>query len=770
MWLTLAAMFPTAVWADGVADLVLPAGSSRPAASAKATAADDAAAVGKALAAAQADFQRLSGDTLAPGASQEELLERNHLLGHLVDTLTRHRSALERQAEVRLRAEEQQKEAQSWNGFAQSPPYSLLLADQLREALETATVEVSAAAARKAMISEEAEEAEKLFKAAEVDLRQSEERISSENTSEGRNRQTWLRDLARLRSRVAAEDVAEAQVQTAVAETEEAMKRDEARLLEAQGLVARKSVRFSQADLESVLRAIDRQKSQLEDRAKSLAAATADIRQDVETAKRALDAARAEPPPTTETAEQRKARLDLLAQWVDLRQRQSDIHDLAIDGTQRLLELRSWERAGWQFRWYLFNGGTADKISEAQGMIDQRVAQAETLSRYIEREIALSNGRIGEYELRQKEALPAAESDLLSRFIALERERVDLLGGFLQSIETWRRTLEVWRKEMTASDAGWTFGGLVASWESSLGHAIARLWNFELFTAEDSLDIDGRKVSAVRSITVGKSVGVILLLLVGFFLSEWALRGIRRLAINQLGFNAGRTNTVLRWMHFVVLSMLFIVALYTVNIPLTVFAFLGGALAIGIGFGTQVLLKNMISGVMLLVERPLRVGDMIEVGSVVGTVSNISIRSSTVRTSEGIEILVPNSTFIENNVTNWTYSNAKVRRSVSVGIDYAASPERVSEVLLAVAQGHPHVVLEPPPRVLLEQFGSESMGFTLQYWIDYGRGADDSLIASELRFRMAQALAAAGISIPLPQRVIHLKNADDVQAYSSERK
>jgi small-conductance mechanosensitive channel len=311
---------------------------------------------------------------------------------------------------------------------------------------------------------------------------------------------------------------------------------------------------------------------------------------------------------------------------------------------------------------------------------------------------------------------------------------------------------------------GWTLSDLADNVASAARHGIVSFWNFELFTAEDNLDIDGRKVQAIRSITIGKSLGVILLLLIGYLLTEWAMRAFRRLAIRQLGFNAGHTNTVLRWLHAIVLSMLFVVALYTVNIPLTVFAFLGGALAIGVGFGTQVLLKNMISGVMLLIERPLRVGDMVEVGSVVGTVTNISIRSSTVRTSDGIEILVPNSSFIENNVTNWTYSNAKVRRSVSVGVDYGASPERVSEVLLAVALGHSSIVADPPPRVLFEDFGSETMGFKLQYWIDYGKGADGSQIASELRFRMADALAAAGISIPLPQRVVYLKNADDLPA------
>ena len=166
----------------------------------------------------------------------------------------------------------------------------------------------------------------------------------------------------------------------------------------------------------------------------------------------------------------------------------------------------------------------------------------------------------------------------------------------------------------------------------------------------------------------------------------------------------------------------------------------------------------MISGVILLLERPLRVGDIVEVGNVRGTVTHINVRSSTVRTSDGIEILVPNSTFIENNVTNWTYSNRRVRRSVEVGTEYSAPPRKVEEILLAVAHKHPGVLDYPEPCVLLDNFGADAINFTLRYWIDYTESTDSSKIASDLRFMIADDLAAAGIDIPLPQRVVHIKS------------
>ncbi|MBR9973475.1 mechanosensitive ion channel family protein [Magnetospirillum sulfuroxidans] len=121
------------------------------------------------------------------------------------------------------------------------------------------------------------------------------------------------------------------------------------------------------------------------------------------------------------------------------------------------------------------------------------------------------------------------------------------------------------------------------------------------------------------------------------------------------------------------------------------------------------------------------------------------------------ETLIPNSAFIENNVTNWTYSNAKVRRSVKVGVDYRISSLKTRDLLLGIVSRHGHVLADPPPRVLLDEFGADALIFNIQYWIDYASAADASLVASDLRFMIETGLTEAGISIPFPQRVIHIE-------------
>jgi small-conductance mechanosensitive channel len=144
-------------------------------------------------------------------------------------------------------------------------------------------------------------------------------------------------------------------------------------------------------------------------------------------------------------------------------------------------------------------------------------------------------------------------------------------------------------------------------------------------------------------------------------------------------------------------------------------------------------------------------------------VTNISIRASTVRSANGIETLVPNSTLIESNVTNWTLSNARVRRDIGVGVAYGSDTRKVSDTLLAVAARHGQVLKDPAPRVIFEDFGSDALAFTLEFWIDYAKGADSRQIASDLRYMVDKALAEADIGIPFPQRDVHLDASRPLQ-------
>jgi small-conductance mechanosensitive channel len=204
-----------------------------------------------------------------------------------------------------------------------------------------------------------------------------------------------------------------------------------------------------------------------------------------------------------------------------------------------------------------------------------------------------------------------------------------------------------------------------------------------------------------------------------------------------------------------------------VNIPFTAFAFLGGTLAIGIGFGAQTLIKNFISGIILMLERPIQVGDLIEVDNVTGKIQRIGLRTSVIEHFDGIETLVPNSVLLESLVDNWTFGKTALRGSVSVGVAYGSSTRETSRALLATALEHGQVLDRPEPEVRFDDFGDSSMEFRLLYWVDASKTQRDRL-ASDLRFMIEKALNEAGITISFPQRDIHIDSSEPLWIRSEE--
>jgi small-conductance mechanosensitive channel len=202
------------------------------------------------------------------------------------------------------------------------------------------------------------------------------------------------------------------------------------------------------------------------------------------------------------------------------------------------------------------------------------------------------------------------------------------------------------------------------------------------------------------------------------------------------------------------------VALRVVHIPLTVFTLLGGALAIGVGFGSQAIISNFISGLIILIEQPVRVGDLIEVDQLKGSVMHIGMRSTTVRTGRNTDIIVPNSFFLEKNVVNWTLNDDRVRTQVTVGVMYGSPLTRVKELLLQAANEHAYTIKEPTPVVLLTSLGDTTVGFELQVWVSLKSPVERAQIESDLRFRIYELFSANSITIHCPRRDIALHTAE----------
>jgi small-conductance mechanosensitive channel len=240
-------------------------------------------------------------------------------------------------------------------------------------------------------------------------------------------------------------------------------------------------------------------------------------------------------------------------------------------------------------------------------------------------------------------------------------------------------------------------------------------------------------------------------------MAAWA----ERLSVKRLKVEPNQANLIRRWLRAFLVVCLVLFSLVSVKIPLTVFAFAGGALAIGLGFGTQTLLKNFVSGVIILFERPFRVGDVLDVGGQRGTVTGVGLRASVLHSWDGTETLIPNSTLLENHLTNWTYTNRRVRFHVSVGVAYGSDPRRVIQLLSESAERHGLVERDPKPQVLFTEFGDSALTFELRFWVDVGR-ANAAQVSSDLRLMIASAFAEHGIVIDYPQRDIHLHAASPI--------
>jgi small-conductance mechanosensitive channel len=251
----------------------------------------------------------------------------------------------------------------------------------------------------------------------------------------------------------------------------------------------------------------------------------------------------------------------------------------------------------------------------------------------------------------------------------------------------------------------------------------------------------------------------VLILVIGLWLSGRLARGAERFVVRRFDVEPNLARITRRWVLAFTFIVLVVFSLVSVKIPLTVFAFLGGAVAIGVGFGMQNLLKNLMSGLMLLSERPFRPGDIVEVGGVRGTVTDINVRSSTIRDGNGIETLVPNSTFIEQNVTNWTYTSRRVRQTIKVGVAYGSPTREVSDLLLQAVDRHGLVLKEPKPQVQFEDFGADALMFGLYYWLELKPGVESPTVASDLRFMIEKTLTENGVGIAFPQRDVHLDAA-----------
>ena len=258
-----------------------------------------------------------------------------------------------------------------------------------------------------------------------------------------------------------------------------------------------------------------------------------------------------------------------------------------------------------------------------------------------------------------------------------------------------------------------------------------------------------------QAITVGDILLIPVVLILGVLLTRWVARLLTRRLISK-NTDPNVVHLLQRVFYVVAMAIMIVTTLDLINVPITAFAFLSGAIAIGFGFGAQNIINNFISGWILMWERPIRIGDFLEVEAAKGVVEEINTRSTRILRIDGVHLLIPNSKLLENTVVNWTLIDSLVRTSVTVGVAYGSPAKKVAELILQATTEQKNIADKSAPIVTFEDFGDNALMFEVTFWMDSNSEGGLRVMRSNIRFRLEELFEQHNIVVAYPQRDIHI--------------
>jgi small-conductance mechanosensitive channel len=278
------------------------------------------------------------------------------------------------------------------------------------------------------------------------------------------------------------------------------------------------------------------------------------------------------------------------------------------------------------------------------------------------------------------------------------------------------------------------------------------IWNLSLVTFGDG-----------STLTVSLLVTALGVFVIGLLMSAWVSRLIgKRLA--KLNLTADNVAMLRRLIYIVLVVITALSTLSLLNVPVAQFTFISGALAVGVGFGAQNIINNFISGWILMSERPVRIGDFIELEDSRGMVEHIGTRSTRIKRIDGVHIMVPNSYLLDKALVNWTLVDRNIRTSVSVGVAYGSPVRQVEQLITQALSEIPDILKDPPPTVVFDDFGDNALIFQTLFWCRILSGERElRAVRSDLRFRIEELFRENGVTIAFPQRDVHIDSLSPLQ-------
>jgi potassium efflux system protein len=661
------------------------------------TLADQIAALNK-----QRDGNSTDSDPTDVSTAEDEL----EFLETLDGIYAQQQARLEQRQELQAEKKKADEDLESLHKFGptDAKPYSFLLLESLRDALAAEEDHADAFIADLKVAEQLLETAHDHFDQTEKDRRRAQEELAENDDKEADSELQSVLALAKRQCQIAKELIlvrrSEVEVRTLRRDVSTTLKKQLGDKVELIG----KDVRFTKQDLQ--------------DRLKELKANEAELYKKLSEARSRFQRAESQQAAVVNELHKSKAPQST----IDLA---NDSWRVDRDGQQMGISLLN-ERIGdnrrfnhyWACRyevenhtakpaeiaeWYESLGDLADEIRDNRRSLEQRIETTRTEQAKIVQHVRNSDDRAvkqwGEAQRAHWQGLRDVCEDHLVQL------KVD---------ERWcKRFLDELQNRLEPSTA--------ENWWSVAQKELDTIWAYEIAEVDD------------RPITVGKIIILIVYMFLGLLLASIFSRVLGRRVLPRFGLNEGAAHAVQSIAFYSLSAMFGVLSFEIVHIPLTAFAFLGGAVAIAIGFGSQDIANNFMSGIIILAEQPIRVGDVVVVDSVQGTVKHIGPRSTRIITDANHEVIVPNSKLLSDKVTNLTLSDSVIQTAVGVTLPLKVGVQQAKSILLQAASSHPTVLKKPEPIVLFKQFGATSMDFELHFWLQLSDTMQAAIAQSDVR-------------------------------------
>ncbi len=697
-------------------------------------------------------------------ATSDELRKRRKLLSEQVLTLDKGVEVLRELKEIRKTNRERAAEMKAWQGFAEKPPFPISFLDNLRDIILAQKLDIQTLEMRLSVAKGDLQNFSKGLKESQKDVRLAEERLEKSKGTSTEARQRWLRDMAQLQNDLNEAGTASSETQRLALEEALAGRREFIGFLEKNLAVAERLSPLSKTDLDLKLQELDGQRRALDTELGQALKKKMDVEKILRQTRESLTAVQEKFDPGRQPTAKQLNELSLLQSHIAAQEILAETTSATVEILKGLIRLVDTAQTIWEDRYWLINNHDLMKIREKSDQLLQTLNGIQLWKKFIQNRlsnwVALVQSQREKIEKTDRTETERQDDRIILN--AYEERQAMLLRGSesLTRIERLANRLDAELKERQqhAPLQGRLKESLTIAWSF-----VKKIWNTELYVAEETVIAEGNKIVKPISVTLGKVLQALLILLAGTWIARYLMRPIRWVIMRTFGKDESAAGQVSKMVFSLLLIGVIVFSLVSVNIPLAVFAFLGGALAIGLGFGAQHLINNFISGLILLFDRSIRVGDVVEVDGEGGRVTAVGMRSSLIKRFDGVELLVPNSHFLQQKVTNRTLTDNRVRYSISLGVAYGSPTQEVSKLIVKAVQDHGLVLKDPPPVVLFEQFADSALTFSVYFWLHLEPDRDNRIILSDIRHHITTLLGKAGIVIAFPQRDVHLDSARPIE-------